>query len=124
MDQNRREVLAGAAGLFAAASVPVASVLAKVAVPDPDDLGIFVGGCGRACDCGWWLRSECAFGRWVRKLGDRFIIYDMDNNVVGEAEPGFSPTPQDAEWVAKVEFAREHNIPHPYDWPLEAHESW
>jgi len=42
----------------------------------------------------------------VRKVGAKFIIYDFDNNIVGEAEPGFKPTPQDAECCEKVEYAR------------------
>ena len=33
--------------------------------------------------------EDCAWGRMVRKLGDRFLVYDHDNNVIGEAEPAF-----------------------------------
>jgi hypothetical protein len=122
--------VAAAAALPGAASVPSAmpkpALLAAVAedLSDPHDLGIFVPGCGSACDCCWYLRADRAWGRTVRKLGDKFIIYDHDNNVIGEADPGFKPLPHDAEWITKVEFARAHDIPHPYDWPAEAHEAW
>jgi hypothetical protein len=68
------------------------------------------------------MRSDCAWGRMVRKLGDRFIVYDLDN--IGEAEPGFKPTPEDAEWCAKVEYARAHGLEHPYGRPREAHKAW
>jgi hypothetical protein len=61
--------------------------------------------------------SDCAWGHMVRKLGDKFIIYDLDNKVIGEAEPGFKPTPQDAEWCAKVEYARALGLEYPYNWP-------
>jgi hypothetical protein len=35
------------------------------------------------------MRADCAFGRMVRKFGDTFIVYDHDNGVIGEADPGF-----------------------------------
>jgi hypothetical protein len=89
-----------------------------------DYLGVFVSGCGAVCDCNWWLRSECPFLRSIRKLGDCFLIYDLDDNVVGEAEPGFEPLPDEVEWIAKVEYARAHGLPHPYHWPKEQHHSW
>jgi hypothetical protein len=61
----------------------------------------------------------------VRKLGDRFIVYDHENHVIGEADPGFRPTPEDAEWVEKVECAEAHAFTHPdYDWPFKAHAAW
>ena len=127
---TRREALTGAAALIAAA-LPVAPSHLSAAVlqhlpiaSDPVDLGIFVPGCGSACECCWYLRSECAWGRMVRKLGDKFIIYDHDNNVIGEADPGFKPLPEDAEWIAKVEYAKAHELPHPYDWPKEKHAAW
>jgi hypothetical protein len=81
--------------------------------PDPDYLGVRVSGCGAACDCCWYMRVDCAWGRHVRKLGDKYLVYDLDNNVIGEAEPGFKPLPDDAEWAAKVEHARAHGLPHP-----------
>jgi hypothetical protein len=49
----------------------------------------------------------------VRKLGDKFIAYDLDNNVIGEADLSFKPSPEDAEWIEKVEYARTHKLPHP-----------
>jgi len=61
----------------------------------------------------------------ARKLGDRFIVYDHDNHVIGEVDPGFRPTPEDAEWVEKVECAEAHAFTHPYyDWPFKAHAAW
>jgi hypothetical protein len=60
----------------------------------------------------------------VRKLADKFIIYDHDNNVIGEADPGFKPLPEDAEWIAKVEYAKAHKMPHPYHRPKERHAAW
>ena len=59
--------------------------------------GVFVRGCGSACDCSSYLRADCAWGRLVRKLGDKYIVYDQDNKVLGEAEPGFKPLQEDAE---------------------------
>jgi hypothetical protein len=59
------------------------------------------------------MRSDCAWGRMVRKLGDKFIAYDLDNNVIGEADLSFKPSPEDAEWIEKVEYARTHKLPHP-----------
>jgi len=128
---SRRDILVGAASTAAGVALPdpapAAVVTRAVALPlaaDQDDLGIFVPGCGEACDCDWYLRSECAWGRMVRKLGDKFIIYDKDNNVISEADPGFRPLPEDAEWIEKVEYARAHGLPHPYDWPKEKHAAW
>jgi hypothetical protein len=43
-----------------------------------DYFGIFVAGCGRSWDCSAYLRVECASGVWVRKLGDRFLVYDLE----------------------------------------------
>jgi hypothetical protein len=63
-------------------------------------------------------------GRMVGKHDDKFIVYDLDNKVIGEAELGFKPTPQDTEGCAKVEYARAHGLEHPYHWPREAHEAW
>jgi hypothetical protein len=80
-----------------------------------DYFGIFVAGCGCSCGCSAYLRVECASGVWVRKLGDRFLVYDLDNRVIGKAEPGFTPLPEDADWVAHVKYTREHSLPHPYD---------
>jgi hypothetical protein len=54
---------------------------------------------------------------WVRKLGNRFIAYDHDNHLIGDADPGFKPTPEDAEWAEKVEYERAHDLEHPYYWP-------
>ena len=34
------------------------------------------------------------------------------------------PLPEDAEWVAKVEYAEANNLPHPYGWPKEKHADW
>ena len=130
---NRRDVLIGTATVAAAAALPVRTVAsaAKEAffgdppmAPDPDYLGVYVSGCGRACDCSWYLRADCAWGRLVRKLGDKYIVYDHDNKVIGEADPGFRPLPEDAEWVAKVEYAKAHKLPHPSDWPKEKHAEW
>jgi hypothetical protein len=130
---NRREVIAAAASTAVAAVLPVVpgleflmfekSPMGDPVASDADDLGIYVPGCGSACDCNWYMRADCAWGRMVRKLGDKFIIYDRDNKVIGEADPGFAPLPHDAEWIAKVEYARAHKLPHPYDWPKEKHEA-
>ena len=38
----------------------------------------------------------------------------------GEAEPGFQPLPEDAEWVAKVEYAYERD----YRGTAHSHEPW
>jgi hypothetical protein len=128
---NRREVLIGAASVGAAAALPTpagSGLLDQkppMAVVDADDLSIYVRGCGDACDCCWYLRAECKWdGRSVRKLGDKFLIYDRDYQVIGEADPGFKPLPDDAEWCTKVEYARAHDLPHPYDWPREKHAEW
>lgn len=81
--------------------------------------------CGETCDRCWYLRIDCIWsGRTVRKLGDKFIVYGRDDVVIGEADPGFRPLPEDAEWVAKVEYAKARGLPHPYDWPEEKHAEW
>ena len=93
--------------------------------PDAESLGIFVSGCGTACDCCWYLRCECPWGVIVRKLGDRFLVYDSrSNTVIREADPGFKPLPRDAERIEMVEFAKAHGLPHPYDWPKGKHAEW
>jgi hypothetical protein len=81
---------------------------------------------GVACDCCWYMRVECAVwsNRQVRKLGDRFIVYDGDNRVIGDADPGFVPQPEDAAWCEKIEHLRTHDLPHPYDWSDQAHREW
>jgi hypothetical protein len=133
MLNSRREFLVSGTATAVSAGLPMNTVAPEPkdaafgdppTAPDPDDLGIFVPGCGCACDCSRYLRAHCAWGRLVRKLGDKYIVYDANNNVIGEADPGFRPLPEDAEWVAKVEYAKANNLPHHYDWPKEKHAEW
>ena len=124
MNPTRREVLVGAAAVGATAMVPVSALASAAPALDGDYLGVFVRGCGSACDCSSYLRTDCAWGRLVRKLGDKYIVYDQDNKIVGEAEHGFKPLPEDAEWVAKVEYSEANNLPHPYGWSKEKHAEW
>jgi hypothetical protein len=132
MQSTRREILGGVAVVAAAAVLPVLpsaalvkEALAPAVAHAPHDFGIFVLGCGAACDCCWYLRVDCIWsGRTVRKVGDKFIVYGRDDVVIGEADPGFKPLPDDAEWVAKVEYAKARELPHPYDWPEERHAEW
>jgi hypothetical protein len=103
----------------AAASIPVQPV---AAVSSADYYGIYVAVCGRACDCDWYKRAhrfDCTPTCFVRKLGDKYVVYDFDNKVIGEADPGFKPLDGAHPYIAQEEYAREHGLPHPYDWPDE-----
>jgi hypothetical protein len=60
----------------------------------------------------------------MRELGDKFIVYDTDNQLIGQAEPGFTPLPKCADWVARVEYTQEHGLPHPYGWPRGQYAAW
>jgi hypothetical protein len=56
------------------------------------------------------LRSHCAqVGRQVRHLRPR----QPQPGDRREAETGFKPTPEDAAWCVKVEYARAHRLEHP-----------
>jgi hypothetical protein len=133
---SRRGVLAGATSLAASAALPALPVVApddwwlradEVGFAEAFRDGIDVEGCGDACDCCWWIRVECAVlsNRQVRKVGDRFLVYQSrEDRVIGEADPGFEPLPSDLEGIKKVEFAREHDLPLPYNWSEEANRAW
>jgi hypothetical protein len=97
--------------------------------PSPDD-GVHVSGCGRACDCCSYWRATCGpeCRRMVFKFGDRFFVFDdgyQDGlTLIGEAEPGFKPLPEDALWAAKVEDAQARGLPYPTEWTKRMHVDW
>ena len=130
---NRPEGLTGAADVAAGSALPAASddaadlpVQPPAAVADVADPleGVRFSGCGAACDCCWWIRVGCAMGTHVEKLGGRYLVCRGDE-VISAAEPGFEPLVEEVdeglEWAAKAEFARDHDLPQPGDWPKEWH---
>jgi hypothetical protein len=63
-----------------------------------DDLDYGFSGCGAACDCCDYLRAECAAGVQVVWEGAQFMVIDfLSGRVIGEADPGYKPLPEDSE---------------------------
>ena len=121
LERRRAEIAAYEAATDARAEKVRAERRAAALLAEPfftieDELDCTFSGCGAACDCCWYLRCECAFGRHIEWHGGRFMIIDHDGVVIGEADPGFSPLPKDVEWAARVEYAQHYGLPHPYRW--------
>lgn len=69
---SRRQALAGAAASTALPTVAGGASLAQLMAPDPDDLGIYVSGCGCACDCCWYLCRKTMHGIRLCRKGQRW----------------------------------------------------
>jgi hypothetical protein len=49
-------------------------------------------------------------------VGWRNVVLDYNDNVIGEADPGFKPLPEDLAWADRVEYAMHYGLPHPREW--------
>jgi hypothetical protein len=52
--------------------------------------------------------------------GHRFLEWQ----VIGKADPGYKPLPEDLNWAAKVEYAKHYGLPHPAKWTRKLREEY